>query len=348
MLAHATARNIITIVKMGDDQRSGVSGQGILQFVDLDAALAVRLGMLRLEQAGNAVEILSHRIESDAVVHPPDRTEPPGAPVRDHPCRTRRRDHHRGDPHVGVERQACEIRRHDADDGKGPIVQLHGLLEHVASGAELSLPQRVTDHRHRVAIHDGVLFGKEGPPQIGARSQYRKVRCRDHLGVDTHRFAADLKVEGNLVVDRHVGERAVQRSPVGNLRERSASRITPRTGNAGKRDQAIGTPEGERTQDHGVQQTEDHRRGRNANPKGKDDGSRVGGPFDQGARSDDEVVKHKDRGAPGVPREFRSFWLRSARAGVRWRTAQIASGHFYGSRLEWDLARTKAGPYVPE
>ena len=87
-------------------------------------------------------------------------------------------------PGFGLVGDAAEPGGHDADDGPGAAIELHGASDDGGVGAEAPLPQTVAEDDDGVALRHFVLFRAEGSAEGRAHSQQVEVGLGDELRGD--------------------------------------------------------------------------------------------------------------------------------------------------------------------
>ena len=230
--------------------RLSVGGHEVLQACDLDAAAAVGGRVLLLEAFGDRRQLRLRLLDAYTILQAGQRGPGNGAArllillldrVGEMPQRRV----------VGIR----ESLRQDPDDGHGPVVDLHRLVQDVGALCHLSAPEVMADH-------DGSRTG------VFVRREEAAHHRRDAEHLEEFRRGANHVREVRGVTDDHcpaappvVGQRRERRGPsppVHDVRERHDRGPRPfRRPGRRERHDAIGIGKGQRLEEHGIDDGED-------------------------------------------------------------------------------------------
>ena len=183
----------------------------VVQRGHFDGATLVRLGIRRFETFGDAIEFGLRMGLRDSGFEAGEGSETAVAAFGEvlggasHPER---------DPSFRLVRNSAEPGRHDANDGPGAAIELHGASDDGGVRTEASLPQAVAQDDDGVALRHFVLFRKEGPPKGGAHSKQVEVRLGDNLRPDALGFIDTGERHGAGIERGHGLEGAALGAPI--------------------------------------------------------------------------------------------------------------------------------------
>src|SRR5262245_11269065 len=80
-----------------------------------------------------------------------------------------------------IEYRAEKRFRHDADDGEWLAVQINHLAHNTPVRIEAPLPQRMTDHRHRMRIRSAIFFRRNDAPQHRFNAHHVEIIAADQF-----------------------------------------------------------------------------------------------------------------------------------------------------------------------
>ncbi len=219
------------------------------------------------------------------------------------------RIHGRGNPEGrhGADVDASEPGGGHADHGHGVIADQDLASNDVGSAAELRLPEVIREHHDRTGAGRGIVFGFDDAAERGADAEHGEVGAGDDLCGDRPGIAAGCEVD----LDFGAAEDAVEEA--GLLLEIAADGVRHQVITADAagdevvavpihEDQALGLADGERVQDHLVDQGVDG--GGGADAEGEREQRRGGetGAAEERPRGETEIVEEiaEPAGEPDV------------------------------------------------